>query len=69
MAGRRDKATADTAGRMGIFPLDRPGVRCVGVDIAAKVAGQILHAGKDSASHQVALALGKPDLDLIDASP
>src|SRR5437879_4859166 len=40
-------------------------VRWVGVDIAAKLAGQILHAGKDSAGDHVALDLGKPDLDLI----
>jgi hypothetical protein len=37
-------------------------VRGVGVDIAAKVVGQIFHRGKDSASNHVALDLAKPDL-------
>jgi hypothetical protein len=40
-------------------------VRGVGVDIAAKLAGQILHAGKDSSSNHVVLDLGKPNFDLL----
>jgi hypothetical protein len=55
VACRRDSITADAAGRIGIFSLNLLSVPCV--DIAAKVAGQILHPGKDSASNQVALDL------------
>jgi hypothetical protein len=38
VACRSEFVTADAAGGVGVFPLDRPSIGGVGVDVAAKFA-------------------------------
>ena len=66
MACRSDFVTADAAGGVRVFPLDRPSIGGVGVDIASEFASQVGNRGEDAARDDVAFDLSEPDLDLVE---
>ena len=41
VACRSEFVTADAAGGVGVFPLDRPSMGRVGIDVAAEFASQV----------------------------
>src|ERR1035437_9466755 len=66
VAGRSEFVTADTAGGVGVFPLDGPSIGGVGVDVASEFASQVGDRGEDAARNDLAFDLGEPDLDLVE---
>src|ERR1019366_5684505 len=66
VACRSEFVTADAASGVGVFPLDRPSIGGVGVDVASEFASQVGNRGEDAARDDLALDLGEPDLDLIE---
>src|ERR1700688_82021 len=66
VACRSEFVTADAAGRVRVFPVDRPSIRGVGVDVASQFASQIGNRVEDAARDDLAFDLGEPDLDLVE---
>src|SRR5271157_6215030 len=66
VACRSECVTADAAGGVRVFPLDRPSIGGVGVDVASEFASQVGNRGEDAARDDLAFDLGKPDLDLVE---
>jgi hypothetical protein len=66
VACRSDFVTADATGGVGVFPLDRPSVSGVGIDLASEFASPVGYRGEDAARDDLAFDLGEPDLDLIE---
>src|SRR6266849_851206 len=66
VACRSEFVTADAAGGVRVFPLDRPSIGGVGVDVASEFASQVGNRGEDAARADLAFDLGEPDLDLIE---
>src|SRR6266566_143049 len=66
VACRSEFVTADAAGGVRVFPLDRPSIGGVGVDVASEFASQVGNRGEDAARDDLAFDLGEPDLDLIE---
>ena len=66
VACRSDFVTADAAGGVRVFPLDRPSVGGVSVDVASEFASQVGNRGEDTACDDLAFDLGGPDLDLVE---
>ncbi len=66
MACRSEFVTADAAGGVRVFPLDRPSIGGVGVDVAAEFASQVGNRGKDAARDNVAFDPGEPEFDLVE---
>src|ERR1035437_38344 len=66
VACRSEFVTADTAGGVGVFPLDGPSIGGVGVDGASEFASQVGDRGEDAARNDLAFDLGEPDLDLVE---
>ena len=66
MACRSEFVTADVACGVRVFPVDRPSIRGVGVDVASQFASQIGNRGEDAARDDLAFDLGEPDLDLVE---
>ena len=66
MACRSEFVTADATGGVRVFPVDRPSIRGVGVDVASQFASQIGNRGEDAARDDLAFDLGEPDLDLVE---
>ena len=66
MACRSEFVTADAAGRVRVFPLDRPSIGGVGVDVASEFVSQVGNRGENTARDDVALDLSEPDLDLVE---
>ena len=66
VACRSEFVTADAAGGVRVFPVDRPSIGGVGVDVASEFASQVGNRGEDAARDDLAFDLGEPDLDLIE---
>ena len=66
MACRSEFVTADAAGGVRAFPLDRPSIGGVGVDVASEFASQVGNRGEDAARDDVTFDLSEPDLDLVE---
>ena len=66
MACRSEFVTADAAGRVRVFPLDRTSMGRVGIDVASEFAGQVGNRGEDAARDDVAFNFSEPDLDLVE---
>ncbi len=66
VACRSECVTADAAGGVRVFPLDRPSIGGVGVDVASEFASQIGNRGEDAARDDLAFDLGESDLDLVE---
>src|SRR5271169_3855605 len=66
VACRSECVTADAAGGVRVFPLDRPSIGGVGVDVAPEFASQVGKRGEDAARDDLAFDLGEPDLDLVE---
>ena len=66
MACRSEFVTADVACGVRVFPVDRPSICGVGVDVASQFASQIGNRGEDAARDDLAFDLGEPDLDLVE---
>ena len=66
MACRSEFVTADTAGGVRVFPLDRPSIGGVSVDVASEFASQVGNRGEDTACDDLAFDLGEPDLNLVE---
>jgi len=66
VACRSEFVTADAAGGVRVFPLDRPSIGRVCVDVAAEFTSQVGNRGEDAASDDLAFDLGEPNLDLIE---
>src|ERR1035437_8051484 len=57
VACRSEFVTADTAGGVGVFPLDGPSIGGVGVDVASEFASQVGDRGEDAARNDLAFDL------------
>jgi hypothetical protein len=66
VACRSEFVTADAAGGVRVFPLDRSSIGGVGVDVAAELASQIGNRSEDAARDDVAFDLGEPEFDLVE---
>ncbi len=51
---------------VGVLPLDRLGMGGIGVDVAAKFAGQVRDGAEDATSDDITLDLGEPEFDLVE---
>jgi hypothetical protein len=59
-------ACAGSSGWIRVFPLNRPGVCGIGVDVAAQFSGQIRDGGEDAACDHIALDSSEPEFDLVE---
>ena len=66
MACRSEFVTADAAGGVRVFPLDRASIGGVGVDVAAEFASQVGTRGEDVPCDHLAFDLGEPEFDLVE---
>src|ERR1019366_7999383 len=57
VACRSEFVTADAASGVGVFPLDRPSIGGVGVDVASEFASQVGNRGEDAARDDLAFIL------------
>ena len=66
VACRSEFVTADAAGGVRVFPLDRPSVGGVCIDVASEFTSQVGNRGEDAAGDDLAFDLGEPNLDLVE---
>jgi len=59
-------AYAGAASGVRVFPLDRPSIGGVCVDVASEFTSQVGNRGEDTAGDNPAFDLGEPNLDLVE---